>query len=112
MGYLVEVPIVVDRIAFVIGLLTRALVRAPGVGGKPWLEAKDRLGDSPQAIEMFAVWLEAAGADPFAGALRSELEQVATRVRVWLVSRLALASDALATGCAAERRSARRSSAL
>jgi RecB family exonuclease len=70
--------------------LARALSRSPGVGGRAWEEAKERLAE-PRAelLGRIAEWFEQPGADPLVGALVADLLKVTARVRAWLASRVA-----------------------
>lgn len=82
---------------------TRALQRAPGVGGQPWLEAKARIleriddattGDAnprdqlTQQLALVEAWFETRGANALAGASKDALLAVADRVRAWLLDQL------------------------
>lgn len=72
--------------------LASALTVAPGIGGPPWEEAKQRIADfsaqdAPSKLGRIAAWLEAPGARD--GAARCALLDVAIRVRSWLQARLA-----------------------
>jgi ATP-dependent helicase/nuclease subunit B len=95
--------------------LARALSQAPGIGGRPWQEAKDAIrragverasrsakesgrdeadavagaeGEVAERLHRVAEWLETPGHDPIAGAPTPALLEVATRVRDWAWKRL------------------------
>lgn len=81
--------------------VTRALMRSPGVGGKAWKEAKERLRrhftehDAPnsvalQSVEALATWFEVPGASATDGAPRSMLLEVVGRVHGWLCQRISV----------------------
>lgn len=93
--------------------LARAISAAPGVGGRPWEEAKrdiserlearmmrdapvqsDSLRDTARSavaerMKTIAEWLEAPSHDPIEGAPRTVLLDIAGRVASWLQQRLA-----------------------
>jgi RecB family exonuclease len=74
--------------------MARALRRAPGIGGRAWQEAKERLAEPRDAaLGFIAEWLETPGADALAGAPKQELLLVIARVRQWLVARIPLAPE-------------------
>jgi hypothetical protein len=95
--------------------LASAIAEMPGIGGRPWRQAKEELGarlresvrsravasgeseetatnEADEAVsrirERIETWLEAAGHDAFTGAPREALLAVAARVRTWLRRRL------------------------
>jgi ATP-dependent helicase/nuclease subunit B len=72
--------------------LTRALAEMPGIGGRPWLQAKKRIqeaGVSDEQWTRITPWLEAPGHSDATGAPRAALLEVTDRVRDWLQTRLA-----------------------
>lgn len=99
--------------------LARALSAAPGIGGRPWEQAKTHIrewiaksasgnGDATSATDaereavirlaQIAEWLEEPGSDALVGAPRASLEIVAARVTEWLDQRLRRAFAAPAAG--------------
>lgn len=83
--------------------LTRALQRAPGIGGRAWFEAKAKLvalledataepsiapDQLTQQITLVENWLEAPGADAIRGASKDALLAVVARVRGWLLDQV------------------------
>lgn len=108
---------------FVGRALARALSEAPGIGGRPWREAKEAIAEAEveraartagqngtdegaavaaaerkaaESLQRIAQWLEAPGHDPIAGAPTSALLEVAARVRDWAQKRLAGANAEVA----------------
>lgn len=74
--------------------LARALFRAPGIGGRPWEEAKARLPEPRDAtLARVAEWFEQTGADALDGAAPDDLLRVVSRVREWLVAELPRAPE-------------------
>lgn len=74
--------------------MTRALARSPGIGGRAWEEAKQRLAE-PRAstLDLLASWVEAPGAEPNPGVATWLLVEAVERVRAWLVGRVPLTPD-------------------
>ena len=110
------------------GTFAAALAEAPGIGGRPWCEARevvreriataarrrllDEGGDealavrtaneqAERALELVATWLEAPGHDATAGAPREALLTVARRVCDWLRGALGRGAPAPALAAAA-----------
>lgn len=78
--------------------LAKALAEAPGLGGRPWLEAKQRLRDAGYdelELERIAAWFEGDGHDALRGAPVAALGQVARRVIEWLEAELTRGHTAL-----------------
>jgi ATP-dependent helicase/nuclease subunit B len=98
--------------------LAGALAKAPGIGGRPWTEAKESIarrlaewslrdarqsgsdeagatrGAEAEARDRLArvtEWLERAGQDPITGSPRPALLEISARIRGWLQQRLAQA---------------------
>ena len=92
--------------------LARALADTPGIGGPRWEAAKVELrGDEsePERARRLAEvsqWLETRGADAVAGASKAALLAVVARVRGWLLSRIAAASNDVTLLIAAQQSSA------
>jgi ATP-dependent helicase/nuclease subunit B len=78
--------------------LARALAEMPGMGGRPWLQAKQRLeeaGVAEEQLERVAQWLETPGHGGTSGAPREVLLEATARVGDWLQGRLTAAHAAL-----------------
>lgn len=92
--------------------LARVLADTPGIGGPRWEAAKVALsGDEshPERAQHIAIvqeWLETRGSDAVAGAPKATLLAVVGRVRGWLLSRIAAASDDVTLLIAAQQASA------
>lgn len=83
--------------------LARALAEMPGMGGRPWLQAKQRLqeaGVAEDQLERVAQWLEAPGHSGLSGAPREALLEATARVADWLQGRLTAAHAALGDSAA------------
>jgi len=83
--------------------LARALAEMPGIGGRPWLQAKQRLqeaGVAKDQLERVAQWLEAPGHSGPSGAPREALLDAAVRVGDWLQGRMTAAHAALGDSAA------------
>ena len=103
---------------FVGGVLAGALAEAPGIGGRPWRQAKEFIAERTCAkvtsdaaaagtsaddarreadervaslLERIATWFEKPGLDASRPAPRAALLEVTDRVRTWLRERLAMA---------------------
>ncbi len=90
--------------------LARALAEMPGMGGRPWVQAKQRLRDAGLAedqLERVAHWIEAPGHSGVSGAPREALLEATARVSGWLEGRLAAAHCALGGDAAADPARAR-----
>lgn len=81
--------------------LARALSEAPGIGGRPWRQAKEAVAkrieapaEAAERLERIAEWLEGPAQDAEVGAPRSALLEIATRVAGWLEKRIAQAAIA------------------
>jgi len=92
--------------------LARVMADTPGIGGPRWQAVKAELGGDEshpgraQQVGTVQEWLETRGADPVAGASKGALLAVVARVRGWLLSRIAAASDDVALMIAAQHGSA------
>jgi ATP-dependent helicase/nuclease subunit B len=90
--------------------LAKALADAPGIGGRPWLAAKQRLRASEVdeiELQRIAEWLEGPTHDPSRGAPIAALVRVAQRVADWLTAALTrtyATLDDTPEGVVAERR--------
>ena len=74
--------------------MARALARSPGIGGRAWKEAKERLAEPREPVlERLAAWLEAPGADAITGAPKQAVLDVIERVHTWLVARVPMSPD-------------------
>jgi RecB family exonuclease len=80
--------------------LARAIGEAPGIGGRPWQLAKQRLRDGGVAIDALqrvSDWFERPGAAPDIGAPKQALLAASARVREWLRDELANVHATLGT---------------
>jgi ATP-dependent helicase/nuclease subunit B len=83
--------------------LARALAEMPGMGGRPWLQAQQRLREAGVAeaqLERAAQWLEAPGHSGLSGAPREALLEATARVCDWLQAHLTAAHAALGASTA------------
>ena len=72
--------------------LADALAEAPGIGGRPWREAKDGIFD-PERRAHVEEWFEQPGFSAIDGAPRASLLAAVDRVLEWTRNRLAVSSD-------------------
>lgn len=92
--------------------LAQVLADTPGIGGPRWEKAKAELGADeahPERARPLAAvqeWLETRGADAVTGASKEALLAVVARVRGWILSRIAAASDDVTLLIAAQQSSA------
>lgn len=81
--------------------LAKALADAPGIGGRPWQGAKQRLRDAgveQRVVDGIREWLEGDTYDPLRGAPTSALREISGRTREWLSTELTRAHAAVPDG--------------
>lgn len=77
--------------------LAKALTEAPGIGGRPWQQAKQQLreaGLDECSLDGIGEWLEGDTYDPRHGAPAKALQEISRRTRDWLLEELARAHAA------------------